>query len=146
MRHSLANTDWHDMLWKCPDCDNVPYRGHEIWLHEDEDHPSNDWTRQYIAHHMAVHDENCENMYGGNRNVLRFALKYPNAHRAVTEVHGPIQDLPLEHQYHIYESAGIPNHGIVLPPPPPEPEPEPEPEKPEFPNGLDYDPDDLSDV
>lgn len=143
MKHSLANTDYHDALWKCPDCNCEKGFGTEIWLHPDEDHTSNDWTRSFIAEHQYVHEENLANMYSGNRNSMRLALKYPHVHTAIIRVLGPIEGLTDEHQVQIYESARIPNHGIVLPPAPePEPEPEPDPE-PVFPLGLDYNPDEV---
>lgn len=142
MRHSLANHK-HDTLWKCPDCDADEGYGTEIWLHPDENHESNDWTRSVIAEHQYVHAEHLKNRYNDNLNSMRLALKYPHVHRAIIEVYGPIENLTDEHQVQIYESAGIPNHGIVLPEPVVEPEPEPEPPAVVFPPGLDYDPDVL---
>lgn len=132
MKHSLANTDEHDTQWHCPDCATV------IHLHPNEDHESNDWTRDFLKEHLYVHEENLANSHDGHRGSLRLALKYPHIHAAVVKVYGPIKDLTDEHQVQIYEAAGI-QHNIILPPPPlEEPEPVTEP-GPEYPLNLDYD-------
>lgn len=136
MKHSLANTE-HETQWHCPDCATV------IHLHPDEDHESNNWTRDFLKEHLYVHEENLKNIHDGHKESLRLALKYPNVHAAIIKVHGPLRDLTDEHQVQIYEAAGI-QHSIVLPPPSlEEPEPAPEVKEVAYPAGLDYNQDEI---
>lgn len=135
MCESIANSECQTQ-WHCPDCATV------IHLHPDEDHHSNEWTRSFIKEHVYVHEENLANSHDGHRETMRLALKYPHIHAAIVKVYGPVKDLTDEHQVQIYEASGI-QHSIVLPPPDVAPEPEPTSIPCEFPDGLDYNPNEV---
>lgn len=86
--------------WECPDCRTI------IHLHDDPDHPSHDWTRDFVAEHEYVHSTHLERHHG-DRGMMRLALKYPAVHVGIIQVHGPIPDLHPEHRAQILRAAGI---------------------------------------
>ena len=87
-------------MWHCPDCDT------HIHLHEDPDHDSHDWSRDFIREHQYVHAEHLES-HGGDVGMMRLALKYPALHAGIIEVHGPTEGLADEHMRQILQAAGI---------------------------------------
>lgn len=87
--------------WHCPDCNT------NVHLHEDPEHPSHDWTRDFIAEHERVHRAQLEAEHNGDRGMLRLALKYPSLHAAIIQVHGPATDLVPEHRAQILQAANI---------------------------------------
>lgn len=87
-------------VWHCPDCNT------HVHLHSSEDHESHSWTRDFIREHEYVHRQQLE-AHGGDRSMLRLALRHPALHAAIIQVHGPIAGLPDEHRAEILRSAGI---------------------------------------
>jgi hypothetical protein len=89
-----------DETWQCPDCKTT------IHLHADPEHPSHEWTADFIREHEYVHEQHLEH-HKGDRPMMRLALKYPALHAAIIEVHGPIEGLAQEHRAEILRQAGI---------------------------------------
>ncbi|WP_084525382.1 hypothetical protein [Nocardia vaccinii] len=90
--------------WQCPDCTT------HVHLHDNPEHDSHDWTRDFIREHRYVHEQQLEAEHNGDRGMLRLALKYPALHAAIIQVHGPATDLHPEHRAQILRSAGIADH------------------------------------
>lgn len=86
--------------WRCPDCPT------NVHLHSDPEHESQDKTRDFIREHEYVHRSHLEH-HGGDRGMMRLALRYPSLHAAIIQVHGPATDLDPEHRAQILRSAGI---------------------------------------
>jgi hypothetical protein len=88
--------------WSCPDCSGKT----NVYLHIDPDHQSNAWHPDFVREHDYVHERHLEH-HGGDRGVMRLALKYPALHAAIIQVHGPISGLTSEHRAQILLRAGI---------------------------------------
>lgn len=86
--------------WSCPDCRT------NIHLHSDPDHLSHDWTRGAIREHEGLHAMHLEH-HGGDRPMMRLALRYPHVHAAIIQIHGPATELEPEHRTQILRAAGI---------------------------------------
>lgn len=95
-KHGALRDRWH-----CTDCDT------HVHLHPDPDHPSHEWTREFLAEHEYVHQQQMEAEHRGDRGALRLALKYPSLHAAIIQVHGPITDLNEDHRAQILRAARI---------------------------------------
>lgn len=65
--------------WRCAECENVEIRGIDAPGHED-------WSRRFIAEHMAIHDEQLVDDHGGDRTALRRRLRTPAVHAALNMV------------------------------------------------------------
>lgn len=62
--------------WVCAECENVEIRDINAPGYEE-------WSRRFIAAHMATHDEHLA-QHGGDREVTRRWLRFPALHTALT--------------------------------------------------------------
>jgi len=62
--------------WRCAECVSVEIRGIDAPGHEE-------WSRRFIAAHMATHDEQLAE-HGGDRATMRRRLRMPAVHAALT--------------------------------------------------------------
>ncbi|MFJ4653844.1 hypothetical protein ACIP5Y_21465 [Nocardia sp. NPDC088792] len=86
--------------WNCLDCKTTWH------LHSEPAHPSHDAARDFIREHEYVHAQHLAH-HGGDRSMMRLALKYPALHAAIIQVHGPVEDLHPDHRAQILRAADI---------------------------------------